>query len=58
MFCQQVKFWDTDGGKFGGILVNDEYIICGCCGGVFEKSEVIYEIFDNWVDIDEAIRGD
>lgn len=57
----QVKFFDSDNNCWcGGILVNDEYIICGCCGSVFYLSEldsdkIIY--FQRWVNIsDEIIR--
>ena len=64
----QVKFWDVDGDHYiGGIAFRDE-IICGCCGGVFDISE-IYESapdtledpivpYDDWVDISSEIRGD
>lgn len=64
----QVKFWDYDGGHYiGGIGYRDE-IICGCCGGVFEISE-IYEFapehikesivaFEGWVDINDKIQED
>lgn len=66
----QVKFWDApSGGHYiGGIAYRDE-IICGCCGGIFDISE-IYEsapdtleedpivIYDDWVDISSEIRGD
>ena len=38
----QVKFWDVDGDHYiGGIAYRDK-IICGCCGGIFDISE-IYE---------------
>lgn len=60
----QVKFWDVDGGHYyGGIAYRDE-IICGCCGGIFDISE-IYEVAPNtledpivvydWVDISSKI---
>ena len=63
----QVKFWDIDG-DHGGIAYQDK-IICGCCGGIFDISE-IYEfapdtleedpivIYDNWVDISNEICGE
>lgn len=38
----QVKFWDALSKDYiGGIAYRDE-IICGCCGSIFEISE-IYE---------------
>ena len=65
----QVKFWDDCGERyFGGIAYRDE-IICGCCGGVFDISE-IYEsapdtlkedpivIPDRWVDFSHEICED
>ena len=65
----QVKFWDVDGDHYiGGIAYRNE-IICGCCGGTFNISE-IYESapdtlgedpivsYDDWVDIIQDIRGD
>ena len=65
----QVKFRDVDGDHYiGGIAYRNE-IICGCCGGIFDISE-IYElapdtlekdpivIYDNWVDISNEICGE
>lgn len=62
----QVKFWDAPSEDYiGGIAYRDE-IICGCCGGVFDISE-IYEfapntleedpivVIDSWVDISNEI---
>ena len=59
MYAKQIQFKDDEDTIFGGILVNDEYIICGCCGGIFEKEEVtILKEFENWVDISEEIIGE
>ena len=63
----QVKFWDVDGDHYiGGIAYRDE-IICGCCGGVFDISE-IYEsapdtledpiVVYDWVNISSEICGE
>ena len=46
----------------GGILfvVDEEhaYIICGCCGGVYEMDDIEkYDILD-WIDISNEIKGD
>lgn len=55
MLAQQVMFDDGEEVK-GGILVNSEFIICGCCGGVFEAEEVeVIEYFEYWVPIGEEI---
>lgn len=65
----QVKFWDYTNGRYhGGIAYRNE-IICGCCGGVFNISQ-IYKIapdtllgypiivYDDWVGISSSICGD
>jgi hypothetical protein len=65
----QVEFWDFFNKTcLGGIAYRDE-IICGCCGNIFDISE-IYEsapdtfeedpivVIDSWVDISHDIRGD
>ena len=56
---QQVKFIDNEGEIHGGIFnEQEEYIICGCCGGIFEKDEVKIIRVYNWADLDEVILGD
>lgn len=65
----QVKFWDCANGRYhGGIAYRNE-IICGCCGGICNISE-IYEsapdtleedpivVYDTWVDLSSEICGD
>ena len=55
---KQIKFRDVEA-VFGGILTDDNTIICGCCGGTFDKDEVeILEIYDEWVDLSPEIIGD
>jgi hypothetical protein len=62
----QVQFWDYKKRRYkGGIAYRDE-IICGCCGGVFNISE-IYKVapdtllrdpiiaYDDWVGISSAM---
>ena len=64
----QVKFWDAPSGHYiGGIAYRDE-IICGCCGGIFDITE-IYElapdalkedpivVYDTWVNLSSKIRN-
>lgn len=65
----QVKFFDYDGRHYvGGIAYRDE-IICGCCGGIFNISDIYYfapEELDNepiipinkWNPIDYEICGE
>lgn len=65
----QVKFWDAHSGHYiGGIAYRNE-IICGCCGGIFDITELIEFAPDtikedpiipyyNWVDISNDICGD
>lgn len=60
MKTQQVEFrleWDEN--YSGGILVDDKYIICGCCGGVVELEDVaeVYP-YPVWIDISDAIIGE
>ena len=61
MIAKQVSFWDKDNEKWkGGIMIDNQYIICGCCGSVFEckdlkKEEVMP--YDVWVDISDEIIG-
>ena len=67
----QVKFFDFDGEEpywIGGIAYHD-VIICGCCGGTIEISE-LYDIAEenelgedpikalNWIDINAEIKGE
>ena len=63
MIAQQVQFNDKnigEGEMLGGIMVDNEYIICGCCGGIFEVEEVGKEnIFPlKWINISEEIKGE
>lgn len=64
MFTKQVKFHDSENNAtHGGILINGETLICGCCGGVFIKDEwedlgiTILEEYTNWMNLDETIVG-
>lgn len=56
MHCVQVKFHQGDG-EFGGILIDNRYLICGCCGGVFdlEEDDIIIEKVYEWIDISDTI---
>lgn len=65
MVVKQVKFRaDGEEAYFGGIFVDDgenKYIICGCCGGVYEIDDLTdadITIYENWVDISEEIKGE
>jgi hypothetical protein len=63
MEARQVMFRDPEGNILGGIFVDDgcdSYIICGCCGGVFEYEEIGDDNikFLPWTNIDEVIKGD
>lgn len=61
-------FWDTaDKDYVGGIAYRNE-VICGCCGSIFEISDLlddaeedgvqaIYE-YKLWVDLSEMIAGE
>jgi hypothetical protein len=58
MKTKQVKFKDVDGKIYGGVLIDDEYVICGCCGGVFEKDEVKILAVLEWLPISDEILGE
>lgn len=62
----QVKFWGYGSKRYYGGIAFQDKIICGCCGGVCDISEIyrcapdtLYEdpivVFDSWVDISPAI---
>lgn len=54
----QIKFLDEDENILGGIAYHD-FIICGCCGGVFEVGDVvIVKAFEQWDDISSDILGE
>ena len=54
----QVKFFDPEEQEtLYGIGFGDQ-IICGCCGGTFEVSEVENIEILPWIDISEAICGE
>ena len=62
---KQIKFVDLENNTtHGGILLDNGDVICGCCGGLFEKAEEgetwnAVEIYDAWMNIDKAIiEGD
>ena len=57
METKMIKF-EVDEEVFGGILVDGKYVICGCCGSVFEADEVTILKEMSWIDISESILGD
>lgn len=62
MICKQIAFMpEGEEAVQGGILCEDSsqsFIICGCCGGIYEPDEVeIIERFEDWIDIEADIRG-
>lgn len=59
MNVQQVKFRPIGEEEFfGGIMVDGNYIICGCCGGVFEMDDVAEWEKLEWVAISDEILGE
>lgn len=62
----QVMFYDGDN-MCPGIMMGDK-IICACCGGAFEVSDIVDNaradgkeailMFETWVDLCEEIQGD
>lgn len=56
MEVKQVLFRDESGDLFAGILLDDDRIICGCCGGIFERGDAaIVKVFNQWADISKEI---
>lgn len=63
---KQVRFIDKENEVIhGGILTDEGDIICGCCGGLIPSDEIgpeydheILEVYNNWMNLDEAICGD
>lgn len=65
MSFKQCKFDDLENKvTLGGILNEEEnYIICGCCGGVIDLTEEplnyeIIKVYDSWLNISEEIIGE
>lgn len=68
MLIRQCRFVDGESNVLGGLYVftngqsedkENDYIICGCCGGVFRLEDVeSYSIYPNWVDISNEIIGE
>lgn len=69
---KQCKFYDVANEAYlGGILTDDNEIICGCCGGFISKDVIcmpweepqeeheiiVKKIYDNWIDLSEEIMG-
>lgn len=62
MKVEQISFIDLEGdcNILGGIMIDDTYVICGECGGVFELADGNIKIvnrFPNWISISEEIKG-
>lgn len=66
MITKQVCFRaEGEDAYFGGILVSkdevptdDDFIICGCCGGIVTLDEVEeMEPYDDWADASDFILG-
>lgn len=64
MEVKQVKFYETEYEEpemLYGILLDNRYLICSCCGGVwdleYDPDEIcIVEIYEDWEDFSEAIK--
>ncbi len=68
MVTKQCKFTDFDGVVRGGIYVmtngqiedpENDFIICGCCGEIFQLDDVeSYICYSSWLDMSEEIIGE
>lgn len=64
MEVKQVKFYETEYEEpemLYGILLDNRYLICSCCGSVwdleYDPDEIcIVEIYEDWEDFSEAIK--
>lgn len=67
-YPKQVKFYDAETDDYmGGIMIDSETIICGCCGALVDIDEIIEDaaeagvepiIFLEWIPISDAIIGE
>lgn len=56
---KQVLFLDFEGTVHAGLLLDDGWIVCGCCGSLVEPDEyLLLHVYKEWVDIEEEICGD
>lgn len=68
---RQVKFYDSWNNEFATGIGYQDFIICGCCGGIFNLEDLYndYETSDNipenpilvyndWVDLTDTIIGE
>ena len=57
MIAKQCIFVDEEKTVHPGIHCTedngDNYIICLCCGGIIDPSEVVFKDFENWMSLDE-----
>lgn len=61
---KQIRFYDIydENESFGGILLDNGDVICGCCGSLIEKDDVdkgfitIEKIYDKWIGFSDAIK--
>lgn len=70
MVTKQCKFADLYGDVHGGIYImtngqtediENDYIICGCCGGIFQLDDDSidwWSIYPDWVNISQEIIGE
>lgn len=68
MYFKQIQFRVDDADTIeskrlnGGIGVYDcgelQYVICGCCGGMFDKEDITFIRALEWIPISEAIKGE
>lgn len=59
---RQIRFYDTENKtELGGFLVDNKYIVCGCCGTVLgengDDDYPILEIYPGWTDLSDCIIG-
>lgn len=66
MEAKQVKFYlliEDEPEMMGGILIDNRFLICGCCGGMWDLEYDPYEVcivkvYDEWMNLSNEIIGD
>lgn len=63
--AKQIRFLDlVDGRVYGGIMLEDGSIVCGCCGTIISPTLVggsvyrVLEVYSEWVDLSKEIIGE
>ena len=63
--AKQIRFLDlTDGGVYGGFMLEDGSIVCGCCGTIISPALInngeykVLEVYSEWINLSDEIIGE